>query len=134
VPPDAPGHTPASCRLSVLLAPAARIGVILRRGPTKWVQLVTWDTAADTFQPGQWFHGRVYARRCDLSPDGSLFLYFASKFDGRTTTDREYTYAWTAVSKPPYFTALALWPKGDCWHGGGLFASDRHVWLNHWPQ
>lgn len=128
------GLTPASCRLSVLLAPAAPRGVILRRGPTRWVQLVTWDTATDTFRPGQWFHGRVYERRCDLSPDGSLFLYFASKFDRRTLADREYTYAWTAVSKPPYFTALALWPKGDCWHGGGLFASARHVWLNHRPE
>jgi len=37
------------------------------------------------------------------------------------------------VSKPPYLTALALWPKGDCWHGGGLFKSNRLLWLNHKP-
>jgi hypothetical protein len=130
---DEPPEEAAPCRLSVILARAAPVGVVLRRGPTRWVQLLTWGTTRDEFRPGQWFHGRVYDRRCDLSPDGSQFLYFASKFDGRTLADREYTYAWTAVSKPPYFTALALWPKGDCWHGGGLFESDRRVWLNHAP-
>jgi hypothetical protein len=121
------------CRLSVILARAAPVGAVFRRGPTRWVQLLRWDTARDEFTPGQWFRGRVYDRRCDLSPDGSLLVYFASKFDGRTLADREYTYAWTAVSKPPYFTALALWPKGDCWHGGGLFEEARRVWLNHPP-
>lgn len=35
------------------------------------------------------------------------------------------------MSKPPYLTALALWPKGDCWHGGGLFEDDTTVVLNH---
>src|SRR4051794_20213611 len=103
----------ADARLQVLLARAAPVGLILRRGPSKWVQLVKWDTAADRFEPGQWFHGRLYERRGDLSPDGRLFVYFASKFTGLTLADREYTYAWTAVSRPPYLTALALWPKGD---------------------
>jgi hypothetical protein len=28
-------------------------------------------------------------------------------------------------------TALALWPKGDCWNGGGLFRSKKSVWVNH---
>jgi hypothetical protein len=98
------------------------------------VQLVKWDTRADRFEAGQWFHGRIYDRRCDLSPDGSLLIYFASKFNARTLRDPGYTYAWTAISKPPYFTALALWPKGDCWHGGGLFETARWVWLNHKPE
>ena len=47
--------------------------------------------------------------------------------------DTEYTYAWTAISRPPFLTALALWPKGDCWHGGGLFKNSRVVLLNHKP-
>jgi len=69
-----------------------------------------------------------------LSPNGTKFIYFASKFNRKTLKDQEYTYAWTAVSQPPKFTALALWPKGDCWHGGGLFEDDRTVWLNHKPE
>jgi len=108
--------------------------VLLRRGPTEWVQLILWNTANDRLEYGQWFHGRIYERRCDLSPDGRLFVYFASKFTGKTIQDREYTYAWTAVSHPPYFTALALWPKGDCWHGGGLFNNNRTLTLNHRPE
>lgn len=122
------------CRPSVLLARTAPIAVVLRRGPTKWVQLVRWQTDCDRFEAGQWFKGRIYERRCDLSPDGSLLVYFASKINRRTLADSGYTYAWTAISRPPYFTALALWPKGDCWHGGGLFLGQRHVWLNHKPE
>jgi len=148
----------ASCRLYVILARDAPVGVIFRRGPSKWVQLIKWHTDRDEFEEGQWFKGRIYERRCDLSPDGSLLIYFASKFNKRTIDEagrywerlsegpksarkrrieggnQEYTYAWTAISRPPYFTALALWPKGDCWHGGGLFESAKHVWLNHWPE
>ena len=80
---------------------------------------------------GQWFHGRIYERRADLTPDGSLLIYFANKINKKTLSDPDYTYAWTAISKLPYFTALALWPKGDCWHGGGLFDDNRTVVLNH---
>jgi hypothetical protein len=119
------------CRVYVILARLAPVGVILRRGPTNWVQVLKWDTAHDTVEPGQWFHGRIYERRCDLSPYGTLFIYFARKDGDRAREDAEYTYAWTAISKPPYLTALALWPKGDTWHGGGLFESSTLVWLNH---
>jgi len=38
--------------------------------------------------------------------------------------------AWTAVSKVPYLKALVMLPKGDCWHGGGLFISSQSYWLN----
>ena len=34
---------------------------------------------------------------------------------------------WTAISTPPYFTALALWPAFGHWTGGGLFQDDRRV-------
>jgi hypothetical protein len=125
--------TAVPARLSVLLARSARVAVVLRRGPSKWVQLLKWHTDFDTFEAGQWFKGRIYDRRSDVSPDGSFFIYFASKFNQRTLVDARYTYAWTAISRPPYFTALALWPKGDCWHGGGLFLGRKRVWLNHKP-
>lgn len=126
-------NTAPACTLQVLLARRAPMGLVFRRGPSKWVQLIKWNTKTDEFEPGQWFHGHIYVNRSDLSPDGDLLLYFASKFTKKTLSDREYTYAWTAISKPPYLTALALWPKGDCWHGGGLFRSTREVLLNHRP-
>ncbi|HEX6850230.1 MAG TPA: hypothetical protein VF139_02400 [Candidatus Polarisedimenticolaceae bacterium] len=128
-----PTPKPPKPRLSVLFASKAPTALILRRGPTNVVELVSWNTETDTFDRGHWFRGRIYERRCDLSPDGSLFVYFASKFNRRTVADRTYTYAWTAVSKPPYLTALALWPKGDCWWGGGLFQDRRTLLLNHRP-
>ncbi len=28
------------------------------------------------------------------------------------------------------FESDHLFAKGDCWHGGGLFLSDREFWLN----
>jgi hypothetical protein len=123
-----------SCRLKVLLARSNPVGVIFRRGPSRWVQLIHWNTETDDFKSGQWFHGHIYDGRSDLSPDGSLLVYFAHKFNRKTVADKEYTYAWTAISKPPYLTALAVWPKGDCWHGGGLFEGQCDLFLNHKPE
>jgi hypothetical protein len=124
---------PVAARLFFIMARKSHTAVIFRRGPSKWVQLIKWDTKTDTFEPGQWFHGRIYEKRGDLSPDGSLLIYFAQKISARTLKDKEYTYAWTAISKPPYLTALALWPKADCWDGDGLFPSNKAVHLNHMP-
>jgi hypothetical protein len=125
---------PVPARLFMIFARKASMAVIFRRGPSKWVQLIKWHTKSDTFEEGQWFNGRIYERRSDLSPDGSLLIYFAQKISARSLKDREYTYAWTAISRPPFLTALALWPKGDCWHGGGLFKNSRVVLLNHKPE
>lgn len=124
---------PVFCRLCFLLARDAPGGVIFRRGPSRWVRMIRWRTDTDALEYGQWFHGHVYVHRCDLSPSGDKLIYFCNKFTP-SVAESSYTYAWTAVSRPPYFTALALWPKGNCWHGGGLFIHERHIWLNHRPE
>jgi hypothetical protein len=100
----------------VLLAREADVGVILRRGPSAWWRVTLWDTKHDRFEGGQWFRGRMYPDKCDLSPDGKLFFYFAGKHrpDDIDTT-------WNAVSRPPYLTALALWPVGSTYGGRGVF-------------
>jgi hypothetical protein len=36
----------------------------------------------------------------------------------------------TLISKAPYLKAQTLLAKGDCWHGGGLFSSNKELWLN----
>jgi hypothetical protein len=120
---------PVAARLFLILARKAPVAVIFRRGPSKWVQLIKWNTDTDIFEPGQWFHGRIYERRADLSPDGSFLIYFAQKINRRTM--QESKYAWTAISRPPYLTALALWLQPDCWNGGGLFRSQKFLQLNH---
>lgn len=122
-----PQATPsAPCRLSVILARNAPRALILRRGPSRWVQTILWHTNGDTFDYGQWFHGRIYECRSDLSPDGDLFIYCALKINRHALQDASYTFAWTAISRPPFLTALALWPHGNTYHGGGMFL-DRHT-------
>jgi len=74
--------------------------------------------------------GRLYERRCDLSPDGQWLLYFA--INGKAW--REAKGSWTAISKAPYLKALVLWAKGDTWCGGGLFTGTTRYWLNDGPS
>ena len=112
----------------VLLARQANVGVILRRGPTKWWQVTLWDTRLDQFTRGQWFHGHMYPEKCDLSPDGKLFIHFVGDFRAGSTPEG-YGKTWTAVSRPPYLTALALWPMIDTWGGNGVFLDNRTVLL-----
>ena len=109
------------------MAQTAPVALILRRGPSAWYHLIRWNTRADTFEHGAWFKGRIYEERCDLSPDGSLFLYFALQGSRFRST---YAGAWTAVSRTPWLHALALWPQGHTWGGGGRFLGDREVALH----
>ena len=111
-------------RLYAIFARQADRAVLFRRGPSKQVLLIAWDTATDTFDEGQWFKGRIYERRCDLSPDGALLVYFAA-------SQKQPYFSWTAITRPPFLTALAMWPKGDAWGGGGLFRSSNELALNH---
>jgi hypothetical protein len=113
-------------RLFVILAQNAPAAVVLRRGPAAWVQLVSWDTRRDAFTHGAWFRGRIYERKCDLSPDGQLFVYAAFKGNRLRTA---FTDSWTAVSRPPWLHALALWPMGTTYGGGGRFVGDRRLVL-----
>lgn len=122
------------CRIYVILAREAPIGVIFRRGPSHWVQLIKWYTDTDTFELGHWFHGRIYEKSCDLSPNGDLLVYYALKIGRRSPRTHEYTHTWIAISKPPWLTALALWFKGDACYGGGLFQDHQTLWINHSPQ
>lgn len=117
-------------RLHVVLARETSKAVIVRRGPSKWARIILWHTDTDTFENGQWLRGRIFAERCALSPDGSLLLYFAMQWH---KARGGYRGTWTALSKPPYLTALALWPLGDSWSGGGIFLDNRSVYLHQYP-
>jgi len=88
--------------------------------------VIGWDRKTDKFKLGQWLYGRIYERRCDLSPDGKHLIYFA--MNGRWSSAVKGS--WTAISRAPYLKAITLFAKGDCWHGGGLFQSSRDYWLN----
>jgi hypothetical protein len=111
-------------RLHVILAREAPLAVVLRRGPAKQVCTVLWNRRTDEFALGQWLKGRIYEDKCDLSPDGRYFIYFA--YDGRP--HREHGPAWTAISRAPWLKAIALYAEGDTWGGGGMFTGPRTYW------
>lgn len=117
----------AKCRLYVILARKASRAVIFRRGPSTHVGLFLWHLDTDRVEEGQWLRGRIYERRCDLSPSGEHLVYFAAKWATPTAT-------WTAVSRPPWLTALGLWPKGDAWGGGGHFDEELSLAVHHAPS
>jgi hypothetical protein len=113
-------------RLFVVMASHAPVAVIIARGPSRWTHLSLWDTETELVTSGAWFKGRLYESKCDLSPDGALFLYAAFK-GGRAQTP--FTDSWTAISRPPWLYALALWPVGTTYGGGGRFVGPRQVSL-----
>jgi len=127
---------PMPPRLYVILAREANKAVVIRRGPSEWTRLSLWHTDTDQVEHGQWLHARLYPERCDLSPDGSLFIYFAFH-DNRANWQakpEEYTGIYTAISRPPYFKALALWSGHDTWGGGGKFLDNRRVYVSAAPE
>lgn len=113
-------------RLVVLAARDVPVAVVLRRGPTDWARLSLWDTASDEVTHGGWLHARVPWQRCDLSPDGRLFVAFVADH-GRAEqpggeADRDWRRdTWVAISRPPWWHALALWFNGTTWDYGGFF-------------
>ena len=86
--------------------------------------MLRWNLRTDRIEGGQWIKARIHVDRSDISPDGELVAAFVASY-------RKAPGTWTAISRPPYFTALAVWPKGDTWGGGGLFGSDTHLFLWH---
>jgi hypothetical protein len=180
-PTTEPGaHASYRTRTWVLFAARARKAVILRRGPRRHYHLIDWDLSNDTFTHGQWMKG--YVRLWDLSPDGSLLLYWAHQYHkslplpqraythrtpaGRENYDpmmsdrrrrspskreqrrklprymrepaidrprarpRDNWGVWTALSRPPHFSALAIWPSVGHWTGGGTFLTNTSIILN----
>jgi hypothetical protein len=73
--------TKPACRIYVIKAAASPVAAVFRRGPSKQVQVLKWDMETDVFTPGRWFKGRIYERRCDVSPSGDYLIYFAAKWN-----------------------------------------------------
>ncbi|MBS1714088.1 MAG: hypothetical protein JST30_07090 [Armatimonadetes bacterium] len=126
-------------RIDGILASRSPLAVVFRRGPSKLTQLLVWDTDTDSVAPGQWIRGRVYTKRCDVSPDGQLMVgAFTNYSSTRQLADKIVSKSWeecgwTAVSRPPYFSAIALWFTGSEWNGGGVWQEDGRLSLNDPP-
>lgn len=113
-------NTPPDLRLHLFHAAQAERSVILRQGPNRLWRMIAWDRRDDTFTLGEWVRLKIYPERCALSPDGAHFLWFG--LDGQW--DRPAKGAYTAISRPPAFKPVALFPQGDTWGGGGY-------WVDH---
>lgn len=109
-------------RLHLFFATENDRAVILRQGPTRQFRMILWHRETDRFEDGQWLKKKVYPERAALSPDGLHFLYFALDGNWQGVTEGAYT----ALSRPPYWTALALYPEGSTWAGGGYFLDNLH--------
>lgn len=113
-------------KLFVIFARDIPDAIIIRRGPSAWHHLVSWNTETDDMTHGAWIKGRIFEDKCDLSPDGKLFLYFVLK---ENLNELGLPNTWTALSRPPWLKALALWPHGDTYFGGGRFLNNREIIL-----
>ncbi len=51
-------------------------------------------------------------------------------FRDERTMECESQGSWTAISRTPFFKGARRFPKGDCWHGGGLWTGNDTYWLN----
>lgn len=111
-------------RLSFSIAKNAPVAVIIRQGPSRWVRMIRWDMTNDTFELGQWLHARV--PNFDLSADGRYVLSFVQGYRARDTLG-----TWVAISRPPWFSALAVWKIGDSWGGACLFVKPRSIYIGH---
>ena len=93
------------------------------------VRVILWNRNRDTFKPGPWFKGRLFAHCSDLSPDGRHMIYFA--MGGVKWAVPATGGTWTAISRPPSLTATALWGQGGGTRGGGgMFISNTSYWLD----
>ena len=90
----------AACRLHVLLAKNADIGIVFRRGPAAWWHILKWDLTNFTFENGAWLKGTLYPTRSAVSHDGKVIAYFAMHGGWGT---------YFALSKPPWLKALCAW-------------------------
>jgi hypothetical protein len=110
-------------RLYGIPATKADVVAVVRRGPSAWCQLGRWDVAAGAYYRGAWLCGTIYPERCDLSPDGRFFAYFA--LQASATWHLGWTYV--AIARLPWLTALAAWRTDGTWTRGIHFVEDPAV-------
>jgi hypothetical protein len=96
---------------------------VLRRGPSAWCALGRWDVALGRYEEGAWFRGTLYPQRCDLSPNGEWFCYFA--LQPSATWEVGWTYV--AISRLPWLHALAAWRTDGTWTRGAHFVPDHSL-------
>lgn len=90
--------------------------------------LLNYQKNKENIQLGSCFHGKFYPNRCDLSPDGKYFLYFAMG-NSQKQYDKK-LFCWTGICIPPNIKANILFAQGDTWGGGGRFIDDKTIYIS----
>lgn len=107
----------AAPRLFCIPATASPIVAVLRRGPSQWYHVGSWNVEEWTYEPGAWFKGRLFPQKCDLSPDGRWLAYSAQKPSARWPAKTIYE----GISRLPWLHALAAWEAGSTYTRGIRF-------------
>jgi hypothetical protein len=110
-------------RLFGIPARDAPVVAVVRRGPSAWSHLGRWDLTDGSFEPGAWIRANLSPQRCDVSPDGRWFSYFAAKTSARWDAGPTYI----AISRLPWLAALAAWATCGTWTRGAHFVDDPGV-------
>jgi hypothetical protein len=117
-------------RIFGIIALHAPVAAVIRRGPSDWMHLSRWDLETPAYEPGAWLRGTIYPQRCDLSPDGRWFSYFALN----ASAEWELGPTYIVISRLPWLTALAAWGIGSTWTRGMQFVEDRAVFAVDEPD
>ncbi|MCB1521741.1 MAG: hypothetical protein KDJ37_14360 [Hyphomicrobiaceae bacterium] len=86
-------------------------------------------TAAECYEPLADRRAAAFAFR-KRHPGRRMPRYLRSEGPGVKAAPKPIDGTWTAISRPPFFSALALWPSFGTWTGGGYFRSDCEVVLS----
>jgi hypothetical protein len=127
--------TKAQRRLYLYFATENDTALILLRAARREWAMILWDRATDSFVDGQWLRKQIEPGACALSPDGAHFLYFVTHgmaprdSDTRPGAHRRLWHSYTAIGRPPWFTALGVFPHGSASRGGATFLDSRHFWV-----
>lgn len=117
---------PQDARIVGFVAERANVAVLLRTGPSKKTLMIRWDLDTDEFSLGQWLNYTVKHERSGLSEDGKLFAYYALDYRRKSQSEAG---PHVAISRPPYFSALALWWAGGMHTGGAQWIGPREIGL-----
>ncbi|MCP5158616.1 MAG: hypothetical protein H6975_04240 [Gammaproteobacteria bacterium] len=89
---------------------------------------MNYEKEIENLEIGSLFYGKIYPNRCDLSPDGTYFIYFAMGKSQKQYDKR--LYCWTGVCVPPNIKAIKLFAHKDTWGGGGRFINDNTIYIS----
>lgn len=97
------------CRIDGVIARKANKAVILRRGPTKHIQMLIWDFKTDHVQAGQWVKNQSITL-FGVSDDAEYVSTIGADYRPVEKVKRNHQIQnWLAISHPPFFTAVGLW-------------------------